>query len=120
MYMYLMCRLNHIGDWGTQFGMLIAHLKDKFPNYLTESPPITDLQALYKESKSRFDNDEEFKAKAYSNVVLLQGGDPNVRKAWNLICDVSRQGKYKQVIYIISYIIIVHIVVCSYYCLCYR
>lgn len=44
-----MCdRLNHVGDWGTQFGMLIAHLKDKFPDYATVSPPIEDLQALYK------------------------------------------------------------------------
>lgn len=41
-------RLNHIGDWGTQFGMLIAHLKDKFPNYTTVSPPIGDLHAFYK------------------------------------------------------------------------
>jgi arginyl-tRNA synthetase len=39
-------RLNHIGDWGTQFGMLIAHLEDKFPNYSTESPPISDLQVI--------------------------------------------------------------------------
>ena len=41
-------RLNHVGDWGTQFGMLIAHLKDEFPNFTTESPPIHDLQAFYK------------------------------------------------------------------------
>lgn len=37
-------RLNHIGDWGTPFGMLIAHLQDKFPDYQTVSPPIADLQ----------------------------------------------------------------------------
>lgn len=43
-------RLNHVGDWGTQFGMLIAHLQDKFPNYQTVSPPIGDLQAFYKVS----------------------------------------------------------------------
>ena len=42
------CRLNHVGDWGTQFGMLIAHLKDEFPNYASQSPQIGDLQAFYK------------------------------------------------------------------------
>lgn len=41
-------RLNHLGDWGTQFGMLIAHLQDKYPNYKTESPPIGQLLSFYK------------------------------------------------------------------------
>ena len=41
-------RLNHVGDWGTQFGMLIANLMEKFPNYKSVSPPIEDLQAFYK------------------------------------------------------------------------
>uniref|UniRef100_U5EN81 Probable arginine--tRNA ligase, cytoplasmic n=1 Tax=Corethrella appendiculata TaxID=1370023 RepID=U5EN81_9DIPT len=84
-------RINHVGDWGTQFGMLIAHLKDIFPNYLNESPPISDLQAFYKESKLRFDSDEAFKKRSYACVVDLQGGDPNSLKAWNMICDVSRK-----------------------------
>ncbi|XP_048853587.1 arginine--tRNA ligase, cytoplasmic [Brienomyrus brachyistius] len=87
---YDVLRLNHVGDWGTQFGMLIAHLQDKFPNYLTVSPPIGDLQAFYKESKKRFDEDEEFKKKAYQCVVRLQSKEPEFIKAWNLICDVSR------------------------------
>lgn len=47
-------RVNHVGDWGTQFGMLIAHLEDRFPNFRQESPPIGDLQAFYKESKKRY------------------------------------------------------------------
>uniref|UniRef100_A0ACB8EJM1 Uncharacterized protein n=1 Tax=Sphaerodactylus townsendi TaxID=933632 RepID=A0ACB8EJM1_9SAUR len=88
---YDVLRLNHLGDWGTQFGMLIAHLQDKFPDYLIVSPPIGDLQAFYKESKRRFDTEEEFKKRAYQCVVLLQSKNPDFLKAWKLICDVSRK-----------------------------
>ncbi|XP_058053953.1 probable arginine--tRNA ligase, cytoplasmic [Anopheles bellator] len=84
-------RINHIGDWGTQFGMLIAHLQDQFPNFQTVSPPIGDLQAFYKQSKVRFDSDAVFKKRAYECVVKLQSGEPSYLKAWNLICDVSRK-----------------------------
>ena len=84
-------RLNHLGDWGTQFGMLIAHLEDRFPNFVNESPPISDLQAFYKESKKRFDEEEDFKKRAYDRVVKLQSGEKNCTKAWQLICDVSRR-----------------------------
>lgn len=86
-----MLRINHIGDWGTQFGMLIAHLQDKYPDYLTNPPPIGDLQAFYKESKKRFDDDPEFKKHAYSCVVRLQAFDPDHIKGWQLICDISRR-----------------------------
>ncbi|XP_063341522.1 arginine--tRNA ligase, cytoplasmic [Pelmatolapia mariae] len=88
---YEVLRLNHLGDWGTQFGMLIAHLQEMFPDYLTVSPPISDLQAFYKESKKRFDTDEEFKKRAYQCVIKLQSKEPEFIKAWNLICDVSRK-----------------------------
>ncbi|XP_026478044.1 probable arginine--tRNA ligase, cytoplasmic isoform X2 [Ctenocephalides felis] len=84
-------RINHVGDWGTQFGMLIAHLQDKFPNFKTESPEISDLQTFYKESKKRFDEDEDFKKRAYACVVKLQAFDEDYYKAWQLICDVSRK-----------------------------
>ncbi|MCL4139421.1 UNVERIFIED_CONTAM: hypothetical protein GTU68_028564 [Idotea baltica] len=82
-------RLNHLGDWGTQFGMLIAHLHDRFPNFLQDPPAISDLQSFYKESKKRFDEDTEFKARAYQSVVKLQSHDPEYLKAWKLICQVS-------------------------------
>lgn len=84
-------RINHLGDWGTQFGMLIAHLQDMFPDYKTHSPPIADLQAFYKESKKRFDEDPDFKKRAYASVVKLQSHEPDYHKAWKLICHVSEQ-----------------------------
>lgn len=84
-------RINHLGDWGTQFGMLIAHLQDKYPDFKTHSPPISDLQAFYKESKKRFDEDEVFKKRAYACVVELQSGQPDYIAAWKLICEVSRR-----------------------------
>jgi arginyl-tRNA synthetase len=87
-------RLNHLGDWGTQFGMLIAHLQDKFPNYIEVSPPIRDLQSFYKESKKRFEEDKEFKKRGYDCVVKLQSYDSDITKAWESICDVSRKGKF--------------------------
>lgn len=97
-----MIRINHIGDWGTQFGMLIAHLQDKFPDFKEKSPPISDLQAFYKESKVRFDEDEEFKKRAYACVVKLQAHDSDYLKAWQLICDVSRKGIFEHFIIIIT------------------
>jgi len=84
-------RLNHVGDWGTQFGMLIAHLEDEFPNYKEQVPPIKDLQEFYKASKKLFDDDEKFKKRAYQRVVDLQGGNADVLKAWGLICEASRK-----------------------------
>ncbi|XP_014260281.1 arginine--tRNA ligase, cytoplasmic [Cimex lectularius] len=90
-------RINHVGDWGTQFGMLIAHLQEKFPNFKTETPSIEDLQMFYKESKKRFDEDEQFKRRAYECVVKLQTFEEDYIKSWQLICEASR--KEFQIIY---------------------
>jgi arginyl-tRNA synthetase len=80
-------RLNHVGDWGTQFGMLLTHLSDK-----TDADfEIRDLQAFYKESKLRFDTDEEFKLRSQAAVVKLQAGDEEMIAKWKRICEVSRQ-----------------------------
>ncbi|MBY0356525.1 MAG: arginine--tRNA ligase [Candidatus Obscuribacterales bacterium] len=86
-------KLNHVGDWGTQFGMLIAELKEKFPAALTqaEALPIGDLVTFYKQAKKHFDEDEQFKARAHQEVVSLQSGNPESVKAWQLLCDQSRK-----------------------------
>ncbi|KAF0852904.1 mitochondrial arginyl-tRNA synthetase (ArgRS) [Andalucia godoyi] len=83
-------RINHVGDWGTQFGMLIAYLKEEFPDFLENPPKIADLQAFYRAAKTRFDKDEEFKGRAHGEVVALQSGDKNNLTAWKMICDISR------------------------------
>lgn len=87
-------RLNHIGDWGTQFGMLITYMQDHCPAVLAGTEP-TDLHMLmgwYKAAKKRFDADPEFKKRSQLEVVRLQSEDPEALKAWKLICDISRKG----------------------------
>jgi arginyl-tRNA synthetase len=84
-------RTNHVGDWGTQFGMLIQELNENFPDFLTSPPDIGDLQLFYQNAKKRFDADEEFRKKAHENVVKLQSGDKHCLAAWKQLCDVSRQ-----------------------------
>lgn len=86
-------RLNHIGDWGTAFGMLIEYMRISSADVL-EGKKETDLSHLvtwYKESKQKFDNDLDFKKAAQLQVVALQSGDPKARKAWDIICDISRK-----------------------------
>uniref|UniRef100_A0A7S4AKI1 arginine--tRNA ligase n=1 Tax=Pseudo-nitzschia australis TaxID=44445 RepID=A0A7S4AKI1_9STRA len=84
-------RINHVGDWGTQFGMLIQYLKEEFPDFASSMPNITDLTAFYKAAKERFDDDADFKKTAQLNVVKLQSGDEECMEIWKLLCDVSRQ-----------------------------
>ena len=83
-------RVNHLGDWGTQFGMLIAYLKEQFPDTTGEFM-ISDLQKFYKASKVRFDTDEQFKKLAQEEVVRLQSGDPINRTLWKRLCDISME-----------------------------
>ena len=86
-------RLNHVGDWGTQFGMLITHLKQVAPEALTTADAVDlgDLVAFYRQAKQRFDEDEAFQTTAREEVVKLQGGDPVSLKAWGMLCDQSRR-----------------------------
>lgn len=84
-------RINHVGDWGTQFGMLIAHLKDIAPDFENNPPSIQDLTVFYKEAKVKFDEDEAFRARAHQEVVDLQGGKEENIKMWKMLCAVSEQ-----------------------------
>jgi arginyl-tRNA synthetase len=86
-------RLNHVGDWGTQFGMLITHLKQVAPAALdtADAVDLGDLVAFYRQAKARFDADESFQTISREEVVKLQGGDPVSLKAWGLLCDQSRR-----------------------------
>ncbi|MBF2027316.1 MAG: arginine--tRNA ligase [Oscillatoriales cyanobacterium C42_A2020_001] len=86
-------RLNHVGDWGTQFGMLITYLKEVAPEALTTADAIDlgDLVAFYKKAKQRFDEDAAFRETARLEVVKLQAGDQDSRRAWELLCDQSRR-----------------------------
>lgn len=86
-------RLNHVGDWGTQFGMLIAYLREAYPDALTTADALDlgDLVTLYRQAKKRFDEDEAFRETARQEVVQLQAGAEDTRRAWQLLCEQSRR-----------------------------
>ncbi|WLT39319.1 arginine--tRNA ligase [Synechocystis sp. B12] len=90
---YDVLRLNHVGDWGTQFGMLITYLKEVYPEALVtaDALDIGDLVTFYKQAKQRFDQDEQFRETSRQAVVALQAGDAESIKAWQLLCEQSRR-----------------------------
>jgi len=73
-------RQNHVGDWGTQFGMLLAYMEEQQNN--GESLDLADLEGFYRASKQRFDESEEFATRARELVVALQSGDEYCNKLW--------------------------------------
>jgi len=91
-------RLNHVGDWGTQFGMIIAHLKTVLPNIAESSVPdidLSDLVGWYRAAKKRFDEEPEFKQQAQREVVALQSHDETSIRIWQLICAISQKAYQK-------------------------
>ena len=79
-------RQNHIGDWGTQFGMLVAYFEETGAN---ADAKLSDLEQFYKEAKARFDENEEFATKSRQNVVKLQSGDKATLKLWKTFIEKS-------------------------------
>jgi arginyl-tRNA synthetase len=80
---------NHVGDWGTPFGMLIEHLVDL--GQVEEIEAIPDLNAFYREARVKFDGDESFADRARSRVVALQAGEPGTLAIWQHFIDESRR-----------------------------
>ena len=79
-------RQNHIGDWGTQFGMLIAYLEETGED---ASVSLKDLEQFYKDAKGRFDADADFADKAREYVVKIQSGDTHCLQLWQKFIDIS-------------------------------
>lgn len=86
-------KISHVGDWGTPFGMLIAHLDSAYPEALDnpDTVNLADLSTFYREAKQRFDTDEAFQAAARQAVVQLQSGDATTLRAWELVCALSKR-----------------------------
>ncbi|MFD7324961.1 arginine--tRNA ligase [Streptomyces sp. NPDC059875] len=90
-------RRHHIGDWGTQFGMLIQYLMEhpheldhKSEDEVSGEEAMSNLNRLYKASRALFDSDEEFKTRARARVVDLQAGDEQTRAMWQRFVDESK------------------------------
>jgi arginyl-tRNA synthetase len=82
-------RQNHMGDWGTQFGMLIAELELQLSQGEQAELALSDLEVFYQQSKKHFDADSEFAVNARANVVKLQSGDQDCLKLWEQFITVS-------------------------------
>ena len=82
-------RQNHMGDWGTQFGMLIAELEQQLSEGEQAELALNDLEVFYQQSKKHFDEDPEFADTARAYVVKLQSGDKHCRTLWQKFIQVS-------------------------------
>ncbi|MFM7762010.1 MAG: arginine--tRNA ligase, partial [Acidimicrobiaceae bacterium] len=90
-------RENHVGDWGTPFGMLIEHLVDLGETHTANELSVGDLDSFYRSARKKFDESEQFQTRARARVVLLQGGDAETLRLWKLL--VAESTRYFQMIY---------------------
>jgi len=84
-------RDNHVGDWGTPFGMLIEHLLDVGADSAEAALLTTDPNAFYQAARRKFDNEPAFTERARNRLVLLQAGDPETMAIWQRLVDISRE-----------------------------
>lgn len=90
-------RENHVGDWGTPFGMLIEHLLDLGEDEAASELSVGDLDAFYKGAREKFDADDTFKERARQRVVMLQQGDDETLRLWRLL--VAESTRYFDAVY---------------------
>ncbi len=90
-------RENHIGDWGTPFGMLIEHLHDLGEDAASHELSVGDLDGFYRAARQKFDGDAHFADRARRRVVLLQGGDDDTLRLWRLL--VAESTRYFDTVY---------------------
>lgn len=90
-------RENHVGDWGTNFGMLIEHLIDMGEETAAQRLSVGDLDSFYRDARAAFDASPDFQDRSRGRVVLLQSGDPETLRLWHVLVDQSVT--YFQVVY---------------------
>jgi len=90
-------RANHLGDWGTPFGMLIEHLLDLGEIEAAHELSVGDLNEFYRAARVKFDTDDSFADRSRSRVVALQAGDDTTLRLWRSLVDAS--GRYVLAIY---------------------
>jgi arginyl-tRNA synthetase len=90
-------RENHVGDWGTPFGMLIEHLVDLGETHAAEELSVGDLDSFYRSARKKFDESQTFQTRARTRVVALQSGDAETLRLWKLL--VAESNRYFQKIY---------------------
>jgi arginyl-tRNA synthetase len=82
-------RVNHVGDWGAQFGSLLAYLEESAQTQQAQTAALADLEKFYQEASARFKSDTQFAAKARQCVVDLQSGDPHLLALWRQFIETS-------------------------------
>ena len=90
-------RENHVGDWGTPFGMLVEHLLDIGEDEATHELSMGDLNGFYQAARAKFDADETFRDRSRQRVVVLQRGDPDTRRLWEVL--IRESEKYFLTVY---------------------
>lgn len=91
---YQVIRQNHVGDWGTQFGMLLTHMSDMQKQGSALKAELADLESFYRDAKKRFDDDPEFAQRARDEVVKLQSGDQRCLAHWQEFISISLEHCY--------------------------